>query len=131
MTEKEKFILEMKNRTKKFSVDIIHFCENLWKSEATSVIKYQILKSATSVAANYRSACRARSDREFYSKICIVEEEADETTFWLDIILDVPLWYKNDKLELSRLLKESEELTKIMTAAKFSIYEKLKNKKKE
>lgn len=131
MTDKEKFIKVMKNRTKKFSVDIIRFCENLKKSEATSVIKYQIIKSATSVGANYRAACRARSDKEFYSKICIVEEEADETSYWLDLILEIPLWFKEDKIELERLNNESKEITKIMTTAKHSTYEKLKKNSKD
>lgn len=130
MTEKEKFIIDMKKRTKKFSVHVIRFCDKLRKGEAASVIKYQIIKSATSVGANYRAACRSRSDREFYSKICIVEEEADETTFWLEIIFEVPLWFERDKVELENLIKESIEISKIMTSAKHSTYNKLNNRSK-
>lgn len=78
MTEKEIFIEKMKRKTKKFAVDVILFCNSLITSKASSVITYQLVKSATSTGANYRAACRARSKSEFFSKICIVVEEADE-----------------------------------------------------
>ncbi len=116
MNDKEKFITELKLRTKKFAVDIIMFCENLQVSKASSVITYQIIKSATSVGANYRAACRGRSKAEFYSKLCIVVEEADETEYWLEIILETNLSKNND--ELNRLLIESNEIIKIMSKAK-------------
>jgi len=116
MNDKEKFITELKRRTIKFAVDIILFCDNLRPSKAASIITYQIIKSATSVGANYRAACRSRSKAEFYSKICIVVEEADETGYWLEIILETNL--SNNIVELNRLLAESNEITKIMTKAK-------------
>jgi len=116
MNDKEKFITELKRRTIKFAVDIILFCDNLRPSKAASIITYQIIKSATSVGANYRAACRRRSKAEFYSKICIVVEEADETGYWLEIILETNL--SNNIVELNRLLAESNEITKIMTKAK-------------
>jgi len=116
MTEKEKFIEKLKERTKKFAVDIINFCETLKKCKASAVITYQLVKTATSTGANYRAACRARSKQEFYSKICIVVEEADETEYWLEIIDMANL--SNDQDELKRLLTESNEITKIMTSAK-------------
>jgi len=116
MNDKEKFITDLKRRTKKFAVDIILLCENLTPSKAAAVITYQIIKSATSVGANYRAACRGRSKAEFYSKICIVVEEADETEFWLEIILETNLTKNID--ELNRLLAESNEITKIMSKAK-------------
>ena len=78
MTEKEIFIDKMKKRTKKFAVDVIRFCDSLKHGKASSVITYQLIKSATSTGANYRAACKARSKNEFFSKICIVVEEADE-----------------------------------------------------
>ena len=120
MTEKEVFIGMMKKRTKKFAVDVILFCDSLNKTKASSVVTYQIVKSATSTAANYRAACRARSKKEFFSKICIVVEEVDETEFWLEIIDDANL--TNEKTKLSRLLKEVLELIKIMSKAKSSSY---------
>jgi len=71
MTEKEIFIERLKQRTKKLSVDVIMFCNSLKRCNASSVITYQLVKSATSTGANYRAACRARSKSEFFSKICI------------------------------------------------------------
>ncbi|MBK8053919.1 MAG: four helix bundle protein [Saprospiraceae bacterium] len=72
MNDKEKFIREFKLRTKKFAVDIISLCGNLQATNAASVVSYQIMKSATSVGANYRAASRGRPKAEFYSKICIL-----------------------------------------------------------
>lgn len=123
MNEKEIFIENLKKRTKKFGVDVILFCDSLKKCKATSVITYQIVKSSTSVGANYRSACRGRSDREFFSKICIVVEEADESVFWLEVIEDTGL--SSDKSELKRLFKEGTEILKITTKSKDTTYKKL------
>lgn len=120
MTEKEMFIEKMKNRTKKFSVDVIQFCDSLKNNKASSVITYQLVKSATSTGANYRSACRARSKNEFFSKICIVVEEVDESVFWLEVIKDASLSNEDKKLE--KLLIEAIEITKIMSKAKNSTY---------
>ena len=118
MTEKEEFIEQMKIRTKKFAVDIILFCDTLNSIKASSVITYQLVKSATSTGANYRAACRARSQNEFFSKICIVVEEVDESEYWLEVIKDSSLSNKKDELE--KLLTEVNELTKIMSKAKKS-----------
>ena len=122
MTEKEIFIEGLKKRTKKLAVDIIMFCDSLKKCKASSVVTYQLVKSATSTGANYRAACRARSKPEFFSKICIVVEEADESEYWLEIINDANL--SNDSKELIRLTKEANEITKIMSKAKDSSYRK-------
>lgn len=118
MTEKERFIIEFKKRTKKFAVDSIKFVDSLNKCKASDVIAYQFIKSATSTAANYRAACRARSKAEFFSKICIVVEEIDESFFWLEIIEESELG--NNNSELIRLLKESEEILKIVSKSKES-----------
>lgn len=123
MNEKEQFIENLKKRTKKFGVDIILFCDSLKKCKASSVITYQVVKSATSVGANYRSACRGRSDKEFFSKICIVVEEADESVFWLEVIQDSGL--SNNPTELKRLLIEGTEILKITTKSKDTTYKKL------
>ena len=122
MTEKEIFIEGLKKRTKKLAVNIIMFCDSLKKCKASSVVTYQLVKSATSTGANYRAACRARSKSEFFSKICIVVEEADESEYWLEIINDANL--SNDREELIRLTKEANEITKIMSKAKDSSYRK-------
>jgi len=101
MTEKELFINNLKNRTKKLAVDIIPLCNSLKESKATPVVTYQLIKSSSSTGANYRAACRARSKSEFFSKICIVVEEADKSEYWLEIIKDANLSINKD--ELSRL----------------------------
>lgn len=124
MTDKEKFINALKARTKKLAVDIIAFCETLKTCKASGVITYQLVKSATSVGANYRASCRARSKAEFFSKICIVVEEADETEYWLEVIKDAGLSKANE--ELSRLLIEANEITKIVSKAKNSTYQSKK-----
>ena len=123
MTEKETFIEKMKKRTKKFAVDVIQFCDSLKSVKASSVITYQIVKSATSTGANYRAACKARSKNEFFSKICIVVEEIDESEYWLEVIKDAKLSKKNEELE--RLLLEAIEINKIMSKAKKSTYTSL------
>lgn len=120
MSEKSVFIEMMKGRTKKFAVEVINFCDTLKTSKASSVITYQLVKSATSTGANYRAACRARSQKEFFSKICIVVEEIDESEYWLEVIKDVSLSSAVEDLDL--LLKEANELTKIMSKAKHSTY---------
>ena len=120
MTEKEIFINKMKLRTRMLGVDVILFCDSLKNNKAVGVITYQIVKSATSTGANYRAACKARSKKEFFSKICIVVEEVDETEYWLEVIRDAKL--SNNPQELERLLKESNELNKITSKAKDSTY---------
>ena len=122
MTEKEIFIEKLKKRTRKFAVDVILFCNSLKKCNASSVVIYQLVKSSSSAGANYRAACRARSKSEFFSKICIVVEEADESEYWLEIIFEANL--SNEREELIRLTKEGNEITRIMTAAKNSTYGK-------
>ena len=96
--------------------------ESLEKCQATSVITYQFVKSSTSTGANYRAACKARSKNEFFSKICIVAEEVEESEYWLEVIKDAKLTSDNEEME--RLLKEANELNKIMTKAKDSTYKK-------
>ena len=79
---------ELKFRTKKYSLSIIDLIEKLPNSIAARAIANQLIRSGTSVGANYRAACRARSDREFIAKLTIVAEEADETLFWLELIIE-------------------------------------------
>ena len=120
MTEKELFIEKMKKRTKSFAVDVIRFCDSLKVNKASSVITFQLVKSATSTGANYRAACKARSKNEFFSKICIVVEEADESEYWLEVIKEASL--SNEKVILERLLTEVNEIVRIMSKAKKSTY---------
>ena len=120
MTDKEIFVEKLRKRTKKFAVDVIVFCNSLIRNRSASVVEYQLVKCATSVGANYRSACRARSKPEFFSKICIVVEEADETEYWLNIIEEARM--SEDQEELTRLKTEANEIIRIMTKAKDSTY---------
>jgi four helix bundle protein len=80
----------MRSRTKEFSLAVIKMIMGLKKCYENRMICNQLFRSSTSVAANYRAATRARSDAEFYSKICIVVEEADESLFWLKTKLSKP-----------------------------------------
>ena len=81
---------EMRLRTKQFAIRIVHLFRALPKTEEGRVVGRQLLRSGTSVAANYRAVCRARSKREFISKIGVVVEEADESAFWLELNLKSP-----------------------------------------
>lgn len=123
MNEKDIFVENLKKRTRKFGVDVILFCDSLKQKKASSVVTYQLVKSATSIGANYRAACRGRSQAEFFSKICIVVEEADESVFWLEVIEESEL--SNDKSELKRLLIEGTEILKIMTKTKDSTFKNM------
>jgi four helix bundle protein len=104
---------ELKTRTKVFALNIIKLVSKLPASKEANTISYQLLKSGTSIGANYRSALRGRSHAEFISKIGIVEEEADETVFWLELLIESQI---SDSEFTKDLLKESVELTAIFTA---------------
>ena len=105
----------LRDRTKKLVINIIEFYKLFPKTEEAKIIGRQLLRSSTSVGANFRAACRARSDNEYYSKICIVVEELDETLFWLEIIKETKL-LNEDKTEI--ILKEAEEILKILSTTK-------------
>jgi|SRR6478672_3166853 len=104
----------LQDRTKGFAVRIIKAFARLPKDEATRIIGRQFLRSGTSLAANYRSACRARSAADFISKISVVAEEADETLFWFELLVESELV----DIKLTQpLMKECEELLKIFSAS--------------
>lgn len=115
---------DLKLRTKYFSLMIIDLVEKLPNTISGRVISNQIVKSGTSVGANYRAVCRARSDREFVSKMNIVLEESDETLFWLEIIEDKK-WI--NKTELDIIWKEGNELTSIFVSSLKTMNNKIKN----
>lgn len=104
---------ELKARTKRFSIDVIRFIEKLPSSRALNVLCNQLLRSATSVGSNYRSACKGKSTADFINKIVIVEEEADESLYWLELMEESGLVNPAD---LGHLKKEANELTAIFTA---------------
>jgi len=104
---------EMKTRTKSFAVKVIKFTESLPRSRSVDIISRQIIRSSTSVGANYRAALNAKSPPDFISKIGIVLEEVDESLYWIEILLDIGATSKNNA---GVLLKEADELTAIFAA---------------
>src|SRR5712691_10819269 len=79
--------VDLKDRTRAFALAMVQLVEEMPHGRTADVIARQLLRAGTSVGANYRAACRARSRREFVAKLGIVEEEADETQFWLDLVI--------------------------------------------
>jgi len=77
---------ELKNRTKTFAVHVIKFIESQPDSRSFRILSNQLIRSATSIGANYRSACKGKSTADFINKIIIVEEEADESIYWLELM---------------------------------------------
>lgn len=112
---KIEFAEQLKSRTKKFAIEIIKLCKDFPQNSASFVVSKQLIKASTSVASNYRAACRARSTAEFYAKICIVTEEADETVFWLEITIETDIINNSKSIAL---LKESNELLAIFSKSK-------------
>ena len=104
---------ELEERTKRFSLRVIRFVSALPRSKVADVLAYQLLKSATSVGANYREANRAESRNDFIHKIAIVEKEAAETQYWLELFADSGT---SDAPELRWLLQECSELLAIFTS---------------
>lgn len=115
---------QLKDRTKMFALRVIRMSDALPKTRAATVITNQILRSATSVAANYRAVGRARSKAEFVAKIGVVLEEADETVFWLEMLAESGI-VKPAKLR--ELLDEANQLVLIFSASRKTAkdYEKL------
>ncbi len=101
---------ELKVRTKELALRVIRLVDALPNSVKGRAIANQVMRSSTSVAANYRAACRARSRAEFIAKIGVVEKEADETAFWFELIIDSKI---RSKTQIEPLLKEAGELVAI------------------
>jgi len=114
---------DLKARTKTFALAILRLYRTLPNAADVQVLGRQLIRSATSVAANHRAALRGRSRQEFTSKIGIVREESDESQFWLELLRDSGLVYTE---KIDPLIKEATELTAIFTAA----YETSKQKKR-
>ncbi len=118
---------ELQQRTKKFAIDIIRLSDVLPNSRAVNVLINQLLRSSSSVGANYRSACKGKSTNDFINKIVITEEEADECIYWLEL-LDESGLVKNEAIPILR--KEATELTAIFTAIGKTAKENQRNNKK-
>lgn len=105
---------ELKQRTKEYALRIIKLVDALPKTTAGRTIGNQLIRSGTSVGANYRAVCRARSNTEFIAKLGIVIEEADESAFWLEIIIEARLLKKE---QIEPLLRETKEILAIMISS--------------
>ena len=105
---------ELKQRTKVFGKRVIKLIEALPKNTTTSVIGRQLLRSATSVGANYRAVCRAKSRADFIAKLGIVEEECDESLYWLELLVETS---QIRAALVSDLMKEGEEILAIVVAS--------------
>jgi four helix bundle protein len=105
---------EMKARTKSFALRIIKLVEALPSNRTADVVGKQLVRSGTSVGANYRAACRAKSNADFMAKMGTVEEEADESAFWLEVIVESGLM----KEELVKdLLDEADQIVAIIVSS--------------
>jgi four helix bundle protein len=105
---------DLKQRTKNFALRVIRVVESLPNRRAATIIGGQLLRSGTSVGANYRAACRARSDAEFRAKLGIVEEEVDESAYWMEMLIESKFVSQR---KLQNLLKEAYELLAITVAS--------------
>ncbi|PYS77815.1 MAG: four helix bundle protein [Acidobacteria bacterium] len=108
---------ELKERTKRFSLRVIKLVGALPKTTEGRATGNQLIRSGTSVGANYRAACRGRSKPDFIAKLGIVEEEADESAFWMELIIESNIMKKE---LVEPLLQEANELVAIMTASRKS-----------
>jgi len=105
---------EMKQRTKLFALSIIQLVESLPKERTAEVLGRQLLRSGTSVGSNYRSACRGKSIADFISKMGIVEEEADESLYWMELLIEAGI---EVNMKVEALMKEAGELLSITVAS--------------
>ena len=119
---------ELQARTKKFAIRIMKLCRTLASTKGIHALLNQVLRSGTSVAANYRAACRSRSDAEFIAKLGIVLEEADETEFWLELLRDGGVV---SEAQIAPLIDEAEQLVRIFAASKRTVRRRLENQKSE
>ncbi|MEP7211822.1 MAG: four helix bundle protein [Acidobacteriota bacterium] len=105
---------DLKTRTKRYALRIVKLVESLSRTQTSQVIGKQLLRCGTSVAANYRAACRARSNADFIAKMGIVEEETDESVFWIEMLVETGL-IKYSLVE--ELLNEGNQLTAIWVSS--------------
>jgi four helix bundle protein len=105
---------QLRERTKEFAIRIVRLFRSLPKSDEARITGKQVLRAGTSVAANYRAVCRARSRAEFISKIGVAVEEADETVFWLEILVETGIV---PRARMEKLLLEANELLAILAAS--------------
>lgn len=123
MTERE-----MKERTKVFGLRVLKLIDSLPETRSSRILASQLGRAGTSVGANYQSACRSRSTAEMISKFAVVEEEADESAFWLEMVADHGLVAAR---QLTPLLREADELTALMVSSRQTLQARLQKSKIE
>jgi len=106
---------ELQERTKRFAIRIVRLFRALPKTDEARIIGKQVLRSGTSVAANYRAVCRARSKAEFAAKMGLVVEEIDETVFWMELLIDAEIVAES---KMKELISEGNELLAIFAASR-------------
>jgi four helix bundle protein len=116
---------DLKRRTKQFALRILKLVAALPKSVEGRTIAGQLARAATAVGANYRAACRGRSKAEFVAKIGVVEEEADESGYWLELIIEAELLRP---VQVEPLLAEANEIARIMARSRISASASLQRK---
>ena len=110
MTSEEQF----RERTKQFAVDVLRAVEDVPRSLAAGVLSKQLIRSATSVGANYRAACHARSKPDFIAKLGIAQEECDESVYWIELLGALAIWDDDKTL---RLRSEGRGITAMLTSS--------------
>jgi four helix bundle protein len=116
--EKHMREVDLKRRTKQFALRAMKLAASLDRSITGRTLANQLVRSGTSVGANYRSACRARSKVEFISRLGVVEEEADESAYWMELIIEAGLMPEN---RVKMLLNEADQLVAIVVASRRSV----------
>ncbi len=116
--KQDDFNTQFRNRTKANSVKIIKIVSKIKYSEESSVLKKQLVRCSTSVTANFRAVCRARSEKEKYAKLCIVVEEADETLLWLEMLHECEIVSQDT---INDVYNEALEILKVMSAFKHKL----------
>lgn len=118
---------EMKSRTKQIAIRVINLTESLPDTNSAQIIGKQLLRSATSVGANYRTACRGKSTADFLYKLSIVEEEADESLYWLELLIESKIVSEN---RLLPLMKDISEIVAIIVSSTKTLCAKNSNNPK-
>ena len=115
-----------KQRTKKLALRVIQVVQSLPEHQTANVLGKQLVRSGTSVGANYRAACRAKSPADMIAKLSIVEEEADETGYWLELLIEAGIM---PKTALANLIQETDEITAMIVASIRTLHAKQVNPK--
>jgi four helix bundle protein len=117
---------ELKRRTKRFAVETIRFHRTLPRTEETRVIGRQLLRAASSVGANYRAVCRAKTDSDFIYKLGVCIEESDEAGYWVEILVEAEIIPASQGRDL---IREADELTRILVASRETVRARVRRRR--